>query len=101
MSEKTAKKWLPLCLGAVLTATCSSVVWAQPEEEEEEPMQMRPNPMEQTLQQERQHTPMESSLQQQPLRSQELKMQGVDPGASVGKELGDGIVDPGKHEAMH
>jgi hypothetical protein len=119
-----SKKWLVCLLCALFVMTpIVNTGWAQPEEEEEEePLQARPNPMDKTTLQGRTGITMQSgganwdpfdkspaSKGQQLIPGQSLqnkmgasgksgllKPGNASPGSMVGKELGDDIVDPAK-----
>jgi hypothetical protein len=107
----TTQKWLVFCLGFFLVIGLGSVLWAEDGvmEEEEETIQARPNPMDKTtlkgrtgnsaLQGSQMAPKADRSLKNKQgvsTASESLKPSGADLGSSVGKELGDDIVDPVK-----
>lgn len=83
----TSVKWLALFLCCFLAFGQGSVAWAQPMEEDEEPVQTRPNPMDRSGKMERGHIDRRGShqgttMQQRSEKSMSNKMRS---GAVGGK----------------
>ncbi|MFC1542878.1 hypothetical protein ACFL4M_03210 [Pseudomonadota bacterium] len=79
----TPIKWLTLLLCCFLAFGQSSVVWAEVEEEEEEPIQTRPNPMDRSGKMEQKmNTQRNTQMQQRGSKSMTNKMH---TGAAGGK----------------